>query len=118
VDFRKGFDGLCGIVDPPPPLDAEFVKKCLADLRGILASEVPVAAEAIRALTGPIRIRQEKPEGRKRGARWSATFTPDFLRLLQHLGRAKNYPEYTTLACRFDRPRSMGPAKDFPLAYN
>lgn len=82
---------------PPPLLDANIAKKYLADFSALLNSEVPVVAEAIRALTGPIKIQQEKLAGRKRGARWIATFSPDFLRLLKHFAREKDYPEYTSL---------------------
>ena len=53
-------------------------KVYLPDLRELLNQEVPMAAEAIRTLTGPIKIRQEKIPG-KRGARWIATFSPDLV---------------------------------------
>jgi DNA invertase Pin-like site-specific DNA recombinase len=66
------------------PLDAARVKGYLANLRSVLNDEIPVAAEAIRQLTGPIKIRQEPIPGRKRGARWIATFSPDLTRVLRH----------------------------------
>jgi hypothetical protein len=84
-------------VPPPPPLDVAAVKTLLADLRGLLNQEIPAAAEAIRALTGPITIRQEKIPGKKRGAKWIATFSPDLLGWLHHGAKAKDYPDSITL---------------------
>lgn len=72
------------------PLDRKHAKVFLASMRALLNQEVSMAAEAIRKLTGPIMIRQEKIPGRP-GARWIATFSPDFTRLLQHL--AKDNPK-------------------------
>ena len=81
----------------PCPLDLETVKGLLGDLRGLLSQEAPAAAEAIRALTGPIRIRQENVPGRKRGARWIAMFSPDLVRFLaQYTGR-RDYPDSVPL---------------------
>ena len=82
---------------PPAPLDAERAKVYLTDLRGLLNQEVPMAAEAIRTLTGPIKIRQEKVPG-KRGARWIATFSPDLTALLRKLAKDKGYSDFPTLA--------------------
>ena len=80
-------------VPPLAPLDLVAVSNLLADLRGLLNEEIPVAAEAIRELTGPITIRQEPIPGRKRGARWIATFSPDLLRVLRYVaGRDANSP--------------------------
>jgi hypothetical protein len=45
--------------------------------------EIPAAAEAIRLLTGPIKIRQEPIPGLKRRARWIASFSPDLLGILR-----------------------------------
>ncbi len=82
---------------PPAPLDLTTMKTLLADLRGLLNQEIPAAAEAIRALTGPITIRQEAIPGKKRGARWIATFSPDFLGWLRRGGQAKDCPDSITL---------------------
>jgi hypothetical protein len=41
------------------PLELKRAKEYLADLRGLLNQETPMAAEAIRTLTGPLKIRQE-----------------------------------------------------------
>jgi predicted transcriptional regulator len=82
---------------PPPPLDVAAVKALLSDLRGVFSEEIPAAAEAIRALTGPITIRQEKIPGKKRGAKWIATFTPDLLGWLRRQAKAKDYPDSITL---------------------
>jgi DNA invertase Pin-like site-specific DNA recombinase len=84
-------------VPPPPPLDVVTVKALLADLRGLLGQEVPAAAEAIRALTGPIKIRQERVPGKKQGAKWIATFTPDLLGWLRQNAKGKDCPDSVTL---------------------
>ena len=82
---------------PPAPLDLAAVKALLSDLRGLLNQEIPAAAEAIRALTGPIAIRQEKIEGKSRGAKWIATFCPDLLDFLRRVAKEKNCPDSITL---------------------
>mgnify|MGYP000573351674 CR=1 FL=1 len=82
---------------PPAPLDIERAKVYLADLRGLLNQEIPMAAEAIRQLTGPIMIRQEKVPG-KRGARWIATFSPDLGALLRKVAKDEGYPAAAALA--------------------
>jgi DNA invertase Pin-like site-specific DNA recombinase len=81
---------------PPAPLDLERAKTYLADLRGLLNQEIPMAAEAIRTLTGPIMIRQEEVPGRP-GARWIATFNPDLTRLLRQVAKDRGYPEQPTM---------------------
>lgn len=68
-----------------PELDDASVRGYLRDLRGVLEQEIPVAAEALRQLTGPITIRHEPIAGKKNRARWIATFSPDLVRLLQHV---------------------------------
>ncbi len=83
--------------EPPPPLDIERAKVYLTDLRGLLKQEIPMAAEAIRALTGPIKIRQEKIPG-KRGARWIATFSPDLIALLKKTAKDTGYPDAAALS--------------------
>ena len=50
----------------PTPLSLDRARAYLAEFRKTLGQEVPVAAEAIRTLTGPITIRQEPILGRKR----------------------------------------------------
>lgn len=84
-------------VATPPPLDAASVKALLSDLRGLLNQEIPAAAEAVRALTGPITIRQEKTAEKKRGARWIATFSPDLLGWLRGEARGKDCPDSISL---------------------
>lgn len=81
---------------PPAPLDVERAAVYLADLRGLLNQGIPMAAEAIRTLSGPIKIRQEKIAG-KRGARWIATFSPDLTVLLKKLAKDKGYSDAQTL---------------------
>lgn len=77
------------------PLDLQHGKILLASMRALLNQEVSMAAEAIRALTGPIMIRQESIPAREKGARWIATFSPDFTRVLQYL--AKDNPELSAM---------------------
>jgi DNA invertase Pin-like site-specific DNA recombinase len=81
----------------PPPLNLESVTSLLTDLRGILHQEVPIAAEMIRALTGPITIRQEPDPTQKSGARWMATFSPDLLGWLRRRAKEVNCPDSITL---------------------
>ncbi len=81
----------------PPKLSKKTLRIYLPALRAILNQEIPVAAEAIRRLTGPISIRQEAIPGKKRGARWIATFSPDLLALLRHVTHEKDCPDSVTL---------------------
>jgi DNA invertase Pin-like site-specific DNA recombinase len=82
---------------PPKPLTADAVKGLIGDLRGLLNQEIPAAAESIRALTGPITIRQEKIARRKVGARWIATFSPTLVSWLRQRAKAKQCPDSVTL---------------------
>ncbi len=66
------------------PIAIEEAKTYLSDLRQLLDQDIPVAAEAIRALTGPIRVRQELLPGRKR-SRWVASFQPNLPELLRRV---------------------------------
>jgi len=81
----------------PPRLTKKRVETYLAALREVLNQEIPMAAEAIRQLTGPISIRQEPIPGKKRGARWIATFSPNLLTLLHQIAKDKDYPDSLTL---------------------
>jgi DNA invertase Pin-like site-specific DNA recombinase len=80
----------------PAPLDLAAVKAMLSDMPGLLNQEIPAAAAAIRALTGPITITQVKVPG-KRGATWIATFSPDLLGWLRQRAKEKNCPDSVTL---------------------
>ena len=66
------------------PIDIDAAKTYLTDLRETLNQDIPIAAEAIRALTGPIRVRQEQLPGRKR-SRWVASFQPNLPELLRRV---------------------------------
>ena len=66
------------------PLGREQCRDYLSRLQDVLSEEVPMAAEAIRTLTGPITIQQEPIPGKKR-PRWVARFTPDLMRLLSKI---------------------------------
>jgi hypothetical protein len=81
----------------PKPLDLAAVKALLPDLRAVLNQEIPAAAEAIRALTGQITVRQELIPGKTRGARWIATFSPDLLGWLRRAASDRDYPDSITL---------------------
>ncbi|MDB5344993.1 MAG: hypothetical protein JWP89_3370 [Schlesneria sp.] len=81
----------------PTKLSKKSLRSYLPELRAILDQEIPVAAEAIRKLTGPISIRQEPIPGKTHGARWIATFSPDLLAFLRHVTRGKDYPDSITL---------------------
>ena len=82
---------------PPPPLDVDQTRAYLEKVRDLLSTDVPAAAEAIRALTGPISICQEPIPGKKRGGVWIATFSPDFVSLLSHVTKNRDYPDSLTL---------------------
>lgn len=82
---------------PPKPLKLKDVRRYVSDLRSVLNQEIPAAADAIRTLTGPIKIRQEPIPGRKVGARWIATFSPDLTKLLAKIARQGDYPDSITL---------------------
>lgn len=81
----------------PRRLSKKCVKTYLADLRDVLNQEIPQAADAIRKLTGPISITQETIPGKKFGARWIATFSPNLLALLRQIAGEKDYPDSITL---------------------
>lgn len=68
---------------PPVLLTKERAVAYLDDLRGTMAQEIPVAARAIRNVTGPIRIRQEPVPNREGEFRWIATFRPDLASALR-----------------------------------
>lgn len=68
------------------PISLEWVREQLGRLRGLLQQDIPIAAQLLRKLTGPIKIRQEPIAGRERGARWIATFTPNILESLLAVG--------------------------------
>lgn len=69
----------------------------MPELRAILNQQIPQAAEAIRRLTGSISIRQEAIPGKKHGARWFASFSPDLLALSRHVTQGKDCPDSITL---------------------
>jgi transposase-like protein len=91
---------------PPKPLDLERGKRFVPDLRELLNQEVSIAAEAIRSLTGPIRIRQEEVPG-KRGARWTAAFSADVVALLRQVAREKGHPDARSLTAAPANPQPV-----------
>jgi DNA-binding CsgD family transcriptional regulator len=114
----------------PTPLSLDVAKQYLLEFRNTLNEAIPAAAEAIRLLTGPIKIRHERIPGRKRGARWIATFGLDLIRVFRHLQRdelkgsfdalgnasdvslvevpIERIPKYEALAPEFKRLRKKG----------
>lgn len=109
------------------PLTLEKAREYLDRLRETLGGDIPVAAEALRTITGPIRVRQEAILGRKTGARWIATFRPNLLKAIDWLANGKptpsdvkadqhpvveialeKVPKYELLAPRFKQLRASG----------
>jgi DNA invertase Pin-like site-specific DNA recombinase len=82
---------------PPDLLDVDHLRPYLSDIRRLLNSDVPNAAEAIRALTGPIDVRQEPHKNGKRGARWIASFSPNLIELLHQVTQDTDCPDSITL---------------------
>ena len=74
----------------PKPLPLDQAVAYLNDFRKTMNAEIPVAAEAIRKLTGPITIHQEPIPGRNDGTRWLATFSPDLIGVLRSMARERN----------------------------
>ena len=80
---------------PVPPLTAADVRECLADLRGLLNSDPAAAGLALRSVTGPIAVTDERygpgdRYGGAKGGRWRLTFTPRLARALA--GRVAGRP--------------------------
>lgn len=114
------------------PIDIDEAKTYLADLRETLDQDIPVAAEAIRALTGPIRVRQEQLPGRQR-VRWVASFQPNLPELLRRVSPPETQidaattkavsesntvevvidklPKYELLAAEFQKLQQCGASK-------
>ena len=99
---------------PPPLLSPDAAERYLNDMRAVLDQEVPQAAEAIRQLTGPIEIRQQKIEG-KRGARWIASFSPNLPELLRHVSHQNAYPDSVTLEYLCHANWTTSPSVEFPI---
>ena len=89
------------------PLDVERCKHLVPDLRELSAQEVGMAAESIRLLTGPIKIRQEQVPG-KRGGRWIAKFSPDLAALLRRVAQQTGNPDAKGLAAIPSEPQEVG----------
>lgn len=102
-------------IEAPPFLDAVRLKSYLDDIRGLMNQEISASAEVIRALTGPIKVRQELIPGRKTGARWFATFSPNLLAVLQQVAKNKNYPDSITLEFLCSRNWIIPTTVDIPL---
>ena len=66
----------------PRPLEIDQAKLYLENLRALLNRDTAEAAAAIRSITGPISVREEKISGRKHGARWIASFHPQWNAIL------------------------------------
>jgi DNA invertase Pin-like site-specific DNA recombinase len=86
------------------PIDPLWAQATLADMRALLNQEIPMAAEAIRTLTGPITVRQEE-RADKPGVRWIASFAPDLTALVRKIAKENGAPERAVLA-------TMPPAAD------
>lgn len=71
------------------PLTLEKTREYLDRLQETLNGDIPVAAAALRKITGPIKVRQEVIPGRKKGARWIAKFSPNLLQALNSIADGK-----------------------------
>jgi DNA invertase Pin-like site-specific DNA recombinase len=78
------------------PIKPERLQQYLQDLRAVLNQEPSAAAQAIRAVMGPITITQEKND-KKVGAEWIAKFSPNLIHLLRHVAKKNDYPDSITL---------------------
>lgn len=88
------------------PVTIAKVKADLDSLREVLGQEVTMAAEALRAITGPIKIRQEPVPGFENRYRWVATFGPDLFRAISFLAQKEgNVPE--SLAAERSSPQLL-----------
>lgn len=112
----------------PRPLPMEHAKEYLENLRSLLSRDTAEAAAAIRLITGPISIREEKVPGQSRGARWIATFSPQWNEILNRISIGdsssavpchqvatakveipiERIPQYVLLAEKFKRLESLG----------
>jgi hypothetical protein len=119
-----------GNMQRPQPLKMADARVYLENLRALLNRDTAEAAAAIRTITGPISVREEKTSGQSRGARWIASFQPQWGEILNlfangGVGSAAKYldiseenpkvevaiekiPQYVTLADEFKRLHSQG----------
>jgi DNA invertase Pin-like site-specific DNA recombinase len=77
---------------PPAPLTRELVVQYLAELRTLLYEDVRTAAPILAKLTGPIRITQVRNTG-KRGWKWTAHFSLNFVPTFLEIQSARNCPK-------------------------
>lgn len=82
---------------PPAKLDRDRLLQYLQQIREVLNQSTAASSDAIKGITGPITIHQEKIPGRKTGAKWIATFSPRFLQFLAKFAKDGNYPDSRTL---------------------
>jgi hypothetical protein len=91
-----------------PPLTLSDVQGYLTKLRQLLSEGGEAAALAVRAITGPIRVRGESypKDGRyggRKGGRWILTFKPRLARaLLQQAATASHSPTDATVASKLE----------------
>jgi hypothetical protein len=86
---------------PPPPISLEEVEALTQDMRSLLNQSPAQAAEAIGALTGPIRV-HHKPGTSSRRSIWFAQVKSDLVPLIKRVAKDKNAPlmliaQYLTL---------------------
>lgn len=115
---------------PLTAMSMEDVLPRLVQLRESLSKDGMAAAHVIRDLTGPIRIRQEANDRNKHGARWIATFSPQWMAVLRYLFahdgssasrievpiapvevKIDKVPQYESLAQTAKRMRERGASK-------
>ncbi len=110
------------------PLELEQAKVYLENLRALFQGDTAEVAAAIRSMTGPISIREEKILGKDRGGRWIASFQPQWSAILSRLAklgavspsmtaalvgerievRIENVPKYEAFAEKFKRLEAQG----------
>jgi DNA invertase Pin-like site-specific DNA recombinase len=82
---------------PPPPLNAERIKEYLGELRSVLNQEPAAVAPVLRSITGQITVEQRNYQGKKKGAEWIATFSPQLINFLAAVAKDRQHPDSLTL---------------------
>ena len=75
----------------PPPIKSDDAIALLNDLRELLRADVGKSAKILKRITGPIVIRQEQEEGKKK-LTWIAEFTVNLVPVVAKLAAAGNCP--------------------------
>jgi site-specific DNA recombinase len=79
----------------PPMIDKSDVETILKDLRGLWQQDVAAVAPLLRELTGPVTVRVEREEGKRR-ATWFAEFTINLVPVIAQLSAKRDCPTTRT----------------------